>query len=75
MQYKVAYSNSAAKLSKLKNKKAVRISGGKVFTVKKNAKKILKLKKNKKYYVKVCAVDPKTGKAGKWSKAVSVKTK
>ena len=75
MQYKVAYSNSAAKLSKLKNNKAVRISGGKVFTVKKNAKKILKLKKNKKYYVKVCAVDPKTGKAGKWSKAVSVKTK
>ena len=75
MQYKVAYSNSAAKLSKLKNKKAVRISGGKIFTVKKNAKKILKLKKNKKYYVKVCAIDPKTGKAGKWSKAVSVKTK
>ena len=74
MTYKVAYSTGAGKLAGLSNGKS-KASGVRVITVKTAAKKLKKLKRNKKYYVKVCAVDPQTGRTGKWSKAVSVRTK
>lgn len=73
--YRVAYSTNKKKLAKLKNGKIKAISGTKVITAKKANTVIKKLKKSKKYYVKVCAVSKKDKTVGKWSKTLSAKTK
>lgn len=75
MIYKVVCSTSAKKLAKRKDGVISGRPGEKVLTVKTAAGTIKKLKKGRRYYVKICAVNPGTAKAGKWSKTVSVKTK
>lgn len=73
--YRIAYSTSKTKLAKLKNGKVRAVAGTKVI-VSKEAKKIIKkLKKSKKYYVKVCAVGKDGKTIGKWSKVVCKETK
>lgn len=73
--YRIAYSTNKKKLAKLKNGKIKAVSGTKVVTAK-NAKKVIKkLKKSKKYYIKVCAVSKDKKTIGKWSKVVCKKTK
>lgn len=73
--YRIAYSTNKKKLAKLKNGKIKAVSGTKVIAAK-NAKKVIKkLKKSKKYYIKVCAVSKDRKTIGKWSKVVGKKTK
>lgn len=75
VKYKVAYSTSKAKLTKLKKGKT-KAAGVKVVTVTKNRVVLKKLKAKKKYYVKVCAVSTgANGAYGDWSGIASIKTK
>ena len=73
--YRVAYGTSRKKLAALKKGSSKGAKGVKVITVKTAGKKLSNLKAAKKYYIRVCAVDKKSKKAGKWSDIISVKTK
>lgn len=73
--YKIAYSTSKKKLAKIKNGKVKAVAGTKVVNSAKAKKTIRKLKKAKKYYIKVCAVSKDKKTVGKWSKVISKKTK
>ena len=73
--YKVAYSTSKKKLANIKNGKVKAVSGTKVVSSKKANIIIKKLKKAKKYYIKVCAVSKDGKTIGNWSKVVGKKTK
>lgn len=75
MIYRVAYGTDRKTLTRLKNGNNARVAGGRIITVKTSEKKIRKLKKGRKYYVKICAVDAKTAKQGKWSQIVSIRIK
>ncbi len=73
--YKIAYSTSKKKLAKIKNGKIKAIAGTKIVGSAKEKKTIGKLKKAKKYYIKVCAVSKDKKTIGKWSKVICKKTK
>lgn len=73
--YAVAYSTSKSKLAKMKNAVVKATSGTKVIKVSTNKKTIKKLKKKKKYYLKVCAISKDGKTIGNWSKVVTKKTK
>lgn len=75
VSYRVAYSLNKKKLAKLKNGSIKAVSGTRVIKVNTARKTIKKLKKSKKYYLKVCAVSKNDKTIGKWSKTVSKKTK
>lgn len=75
VSYRVAYSLSKKKLAKLKNGNIKAVPGTKVIKVNTAKKTIKKLKKSKKYYIKICAVSKDGKTIGKWSKVVSRKTK
>ena len=73
--YRIAYSTSKKKLSKIKNGKLKAVKGTKVIKVTSAKKTIKKLKKSKRYYLKICAVSKKGKNIGKWSGVISAKTK
>ena len=73
--YRIAYSTSKKKLSKIKNGKLKAVKGTKVIKVTSAKKTIKKLKKSKKYYLKICAVSKNGKNIGKWSGVISAKTK
>lgn len=75
VSYRIAYSTSKKKLAKLKDGKIKAVSGVKVVSSAKANKTIKKLKKSKKYYIKVCAVSKDKKTIGKWSKVINKKTK
>lgn len=73
--YKIAYSTNKKKLAKIKNGKIKAVAGTKVVSSAKAKMTLKKLKKGKKYYIKVCAVSKDKKTIGKWSKVISKKTK
>ena len=72
--YIVAYSTSKKRLSALKNGQK-KSAGVKLYMVKKNRAELKKLKKGKRYYIKVCATNKKFLDLGKWSAVTAVRYK
>ena len=75
VSYRIAYSTSSKQIKKLKNGSTSSVSNVKMVTAKKASVILKKLRTNKKYYIRICAVSTKTKKTGNWSKIVAKKTK
>ena len=69
MKYRVVYSASKKKLGKIKSGKGKAVARTKVVSIAQNKVTLRKLKKNKVYYIKVCAYRKIDGKTvyGKYS--------
>lgn len=77
MKYKVAYSTDKKKLGKIKDGSGKAAAGTKVVSAAGNKVTLKKLKKNRVYYLKVCAYQRVNGKTvyGKYSAVKRAKTK